>query len=183
MEGFGCDPTISTAPSDTHNTSSSLLPGGKGIAWPSMNIPTPSLPSLNESITNILPGGGGIGIRSESGTTATSEMMASSTVSTSAGGIDCIDLVILSTSLWKRRSQEKRNTMMLTSSSPPLWDRIRVELRGNKLVCYKSDASSSGTFTPSDRREKRDEDMGTPSRTTSENTTILLLVLTQRRSV
>ncbi len=172
MEGFGCDPSISTAPSDTHNTSSSLLLGGKGLAWPSMNIPTPSLPLLNESITNILPGGGENGIRSGSGTTTTTlEMLPSSSISTSAGGIDFNEPVIISTTLWKRRSMGKRNTMMLTSSSPPSWDRICLELRGKKLICYKSDASSSATITLLDGREKKDENIGTPSRTTSENST------------
>jgi hypothetical protein len=192
MEGFGCDPSISSIPSS--ETSSSSLLGGKGLVWPSMNIPTPSLPMLNESIiTNILPGGGGGGIsnRPESGSSssAAENMQTLSSTTTNTAPSDAMDInndpVIFSTILWKRKSVGKRNTIMLgssSSSSSSSWEKGRVELRGSKLLYYRS--SSAPIAVSSDGKEKTDNDDNnigntsggllvtvTPIRSTSENST------------
>jgi hypothetical protein len=163
MEGFGCDPTVSATPSEPF--SSSLL-GGKGLNWP----------ILNESITNILPGGGGggggIANRSEPG--GTTDMLTSSSITSPTDTIDFNDPVIISTTSWKRRAVGKRNAMMLasSSSSSSSWERIRVELRGNKLIYYKASAATT-TF---DGREKKDDDNGT---SVADSTTKRLSVLFQ----
>jgi len=101
-----------SAPSPVQSTPTSST--NKGL-WPNM----PPLPLLNESITNMLPGNklGG----TESGTTS----------------IDDIDTtnesVIISGILWKRRSGFGKH------STIKAWEKRFVELRGSKLIYYRTD--------------------------------------------
>ena len=107
MEGFG------SAPSPVQSTPTSST--NKGL-WPNM----PPLPLLNESITNMLPGGGGIKGGTESGTTSIND-------------IDTNESVMISGILWKRRSGFGKH------STIKAWEKRRVELRGSKLIYYRTD--------------------------------------------
>mmetsp|Transcript_19659 Transcript_19659/g.42726 ORF Transcript_19659/g.42726 Transcript_19659/m.42726 type:complete len:1045 (-) Transcript_19659:2973-6107(-) len=107
MEGFGSDPSPLTEGA-TVQTPSSIK-----SMWPSMNIPT--LPLLNESITNVFPGAGGNkGVRS-------------------TNTIDSEEAVRISGILWKRRSGFGKH------STIKAWEKRRVELRGSKLIYYRTE--------------------------------------------
>ena len=81
--------------------------------WPNMTMPI--LPMLNESITNILPG-----VIKGEGTTTT------------ADAVSLEDPVCISAILWKRRSGFGKH------STTKSWEKRRVELRGSKLIYYRT---------------------------------------------
>lgn len=84
----------------------------KGL-WPNMTMP--AIPMLNESITNILPGA-----------------MKGEGLTTNADAIGLEDPVCISAILWKRRSGFGK------LSTTKAWEKRRVELRGSKLIYYRT---------------------------------------------
>ncbi|KAL3769757.1 hypothetical protein ACHAW5_003025 [Stephanodiscus triporus] len=84
----------------------------KGL-WPNMTMP--AIPMINESITNILPGA----MKAE-GLTANADVI----------GLE--DPVCISAILWKRRSGFGK------LSTTKAWEKRRVELRGSKLIYYRT---------------------------------------------
>lgn len=149
MEGFGTDPSA-LHPSPNRRSSEPSSPPTKGILWP-VAIPPLPLPTLNEGIVNMLPGG----------------------VKRGEANDDAVEELRISGILWKRRSGFGKH------STSRAWERRRVELRGTRLVYYKTQeeeeeeagegaiSAEAPLFDASNNTDNTRDGDGTPRETTS----------------
>ncbi|KAL7554640.1 hypothetical protein ACHAWF_018235 [Thalassiosira exigua] len=140
MEGFGTDPSAprpspgsggNRRASDAGDSGTSLsLSAAKGL-WGGLSVPP--LPLLNESIAGMLPGAN----KGAEGKGTSKE--------------EKEEEVVLSGVLWKRRSGLGKH------SAIKAWERRRVELRGTRLMYYKSAEEEEAEDTGKDKERDKDD--------------------------